>query len=163
MQGVRRDGDNTTLDVASDGRRITISGDALLLATGRVPNTDLLEVANSGVEVDSRGFIKTDEHLETNVPGIWALGDIVGRYLLKHSANLEAAYAANNIFNSDAKVAVDYHAMPHAIFALPQVAGVGLTVLPAGREARVGRRRRSEPDDGVGAAHGAPDPRSAGS
>ena len=61
------------------------------------------------------------------MPGIWALGDIVGKYLLKHSANLEAAHAAHNIFNPDNKVAVDYHAMPHAIFSSPQVAGVGLT------------------------------------
>jgi dihydrolipoamide dehydrogenase len=51
----------------------------------------------------------------------------LGKYLLKHSANLEAAYAANNIFNPDHLAAVDYHAMPHAIFASPQVAGVGLT------------------------------------
>ena len=101
--------------------------DALLFATGRVPNTDLLDVAKTGVEVDERGFVKTDGYLETNVPGIWALGDIVGKYLLKHSANLEAAYVANNIFNPDHKVEVDYTAMSHAIFASPQVAGVGLT------------------------------------
>ena len=69
----------------------------LLLATGRVPNTDLLAVSNAAVETDDRGYLKTDPYLETNVPGIWALGDIVGRYLLKHSANLEASYAANNI------------------------------------------------------------------
>ena len=50
------------------------------------------------------------------MPGIWALGDIVGKYLLKDSANLEAAHAAHNIFNPDNKVAVHYHAMPHAIF-----------------------------------------------
>ncbi|MCH9037558.1 MAG: dihydrolipoamide dehydrogenase, partial [Chloroflexi bacterium] len=57
----------------------------------------------------------------------WSLGDIVGKYLLKHSANLEAAYVAYNIFNPDHRAAVNYHAMPHAIFASPQVAGVGLT------------------------------------
>ena len=68
-----------------------------------------------------------DEYLETGVPGIWALGDIVGKNLLKHSANLEAAYVANNIFNPDGKVAVNYRAVPHAIFASPQVGGVGLT------------------------------------
>ncbi len=116
-----------TLEVSLNGDTLTVVADALLFATGRIPNTDLLEVAKTGVEVDPRGFIKADEYLETSVPGIWALGDIVGRYLLKHSANLEAAYVAHNIFNSDNKVAVNYHAMPHAIFASPQVAGVGLT------------------------------------
>ena len=104
-----------------------VVADAFLLATGRVPNTDLLAVAGTGVETDERGFVKTDEYLETSVPGVWALGDIVGKYLLQHSANLEAAYAANNIFNPDHKVAVDYRAMPHTVFASPQVAGVGLT------------------------------------
>ena len=101
--------------------------DVLLLAAGRVPNSDVLEVARTGVEVDGQGYVRTDEYMETNVPGVWALGDIVGRYLLKHSANLESAYAANNMFNPDSKVPVDYYGMPHAIFASPQVAGVGLT------------------------------------
>jgi len=59
--------------------------------------------------------------------GVWALGDIARKYLLKHSANLEASYAGNNIFNPESKFAVDYNAMPHAIFVSPQVAGVGLT------------------------------------
>ena len=122
-----RDGGEVALEVSSDGREKTVTVDALLLATGRVPNTDLLEVENTGIEVDERGFIVTDRYLETGAPGIWALGDIVGKYLLKHSANLEVAYVANNIFNPENRVAVDYHAMPHAIFASPQVAGVGLT------------------------------------
>ena len=124
---VSRNGDGLMLDVSVDGRMEEVAADAVLFATGRVPNTDLLEVANTGVEVDDKGFVKTDEFLETAVPGIWALGDIVGKYLLKHSANLEAAHVENNILNPDNKVAVDYHAMPHAIFASPQVAGVGLT------------------------------------
>jgi len=120
-------GHEIVLEVSSEGSTGEVLADGLLVATGRVPNTDLLNVAVTGVEIDERGFVETDEFLETNVPGIWALGDIVGKYLLKHSANLEAAYAGNNIFNPDNKVAVDYNAMPHAIFASPQVAGVGLT------------------------------------
>ena len=113
--------------MSKGGDTFTVSADTLLFATGRVPNTDLLEVQNTGVQIDDQGFVKTDEFLETNVPGIWALGDIVGKYMLKHSANLEAAYVANNVFNPDHKAPVDYHAMPHAIFASPQVGVVGLT------------------------------------
>ena len=120
-------GDSIALDITADGGSGSIEADALLLATGRIPNTDQLEVGNTGLEVDERGFIKTNGYLETGISGIWALGDIVGKYLLKHSANLEASYVAQNIFNPDRRVAVDYHAMPHAIFASPQVAGVGLT------------------------------------
>jgi len=126
-------GNEITLEVAMNGSTVEVVADALLMATGRIPNTDLLEVAATGVEIDARGFIKTDEYLETGVAGIWALGDIVGKYLLKHSANLEASYAANNIFNPDSKTPVDYWAMPHAIFASPQVAGVGLTEQEAQR------------------------------
>ena len=120
-------GSEVSLQVATPDGTSSLTVDGLLLATGRVPNTDILEVGKTGVEVDERGFVATDEYLETGVAGVWALGDIVGRYLLKHSANLEAAYVANNILNPHRKVPVDYHAMPHAIFASPQVAGVGLT------------------------------------
>ena len=126
-------GNEIVMEVAMDGSTVEVVTDALLMATGRIPNTDLLQVATTGVETDGRGFIRTDEYLETGVAGIWALGDIVGKYLLKHSANLEAGYVANNIFNPDRKVAVDYWAMPHAIFASPQVAGVGLTEQEAER------------------------------
>ena len=122
-----RQGSEVVLAVSANGDTTPVVVDALLLATGRIPNTDLLEVASTGVEVDSRGFVKTDEYLETGESGVWALGDIVGKYLLKHSANLEAAYVANNLFNPQHKVPVDYTAMPHAIFASPQVGAVGLT------------------------------------
>jgi len=127
----RRDGE-IVLDLASGGGEESVTGDALLLAVGRVPNTDVLDVAQTGVEVGEDGFVETNEFLETNVSGIWALGDIVGRYLLKHSANLEAAFVAHNAFNPENNVPVDYHAMPHAIFASPQVASVGLTEREAG-------------------------------
>ena len=129
-----RQGAGIALDVSLEGRTETVESDALLLATGRVPNSDRLEVARTGVELDESGFVKVDGFLETRVPGIWALGDIVGKYLLKHSANLEAAYVANNIFNQEHKAQVDYHAMPHAAFSSPQVASVGLTEQEAKRQ-----------------------------
>lgn len=97
------------------------------MSTGRRSNADELNVAATGVEVDERGFVPTDEFLETNVPGIWALGDIVGAYLLKHSANLEAAHVTHNALKPDEKVAIDYHAMPHAVFGSPQIGSVGIT------------------------------------
>lgn len=127
VKSVRREGNQVALDVEHEKSRQTLSADTLLVATGRRPNTDLLDVAKTGVTVDDRGFVKADEYLETDVPGIWALGDIVGRNQLKHNANLEAAHVAHNIFNPEGKVAVDYNAIPHAVFASPQVASVGLT------------------------------------
>lgn len=129
---VSRRGDARVVEIGpagepeSDGAR-SVECDAILVATGRVSNADRLEVERGGVSVDEGGFVETDEYLRTNVPGIWALGDIVGRYQLKHNANLEAAHVANNVLNPDALAAVDYHAMPAAIFGSPQIGSVGLT------------------------------------
>ncbi|GAA0660656.1 dihydrolipoyl dehydrogenase [Natronoarchaeum mannanilyticum] len=106
--------------------RVTISGDELLVATGRTPNTDTLNVDAAGVETDDAGFVETDEYLRTTADGVWALGDIVGEYLLKHSANHEAQAVARNVLGDEPEP-VDYTAMPFAVFSSPEVAGVGAT------------------------------------
>ena len=111
----------------NSGRYLEIESDQLLVATGRVPNSDNIDLSKTGVDVDGDGFIKVNKTLETNVEGIFALGDIIGRYQFRHSANLEAQYAYYNILNYKKKIPVDYSAMPHAIFSSPQVAGVGYT------------------------------------
>ncbi len=107
-----------------DGESVTVTGDELLVAAGRRPNTDLLDLEATGVETDDRGFVETDDYLRTTADGVWALGDIVGEYLLKHSANHEAQAVGWNIFGDDLEP-VDYTAMPFAVFASPEVAGVG--------------------------------------
>jgi mycothione reductase len=112
---------------SDSNKTLKIESDQLLIATGRVPNSDTLGLTSTGVDVDENGFIKVDKTLATNVEGIFALGDIIGRYQFRHSANLEAQYAFYNIFNQKKKIQVDYSAMPHAIFSSPQVAGVGYT------------------------------------
>lgn len=125
------DDDDSTFQIMaknSDGRKsLKLDCDQLLLAVGRIPNSDILDIEKTGVKVDEKGFIITDEYLETNVKGIFALGDAVGRYQFKHNANHESCYAFDNILHPNRKVAVDYTAMPHAIFSSPQVAGVGFT------------------------------------
>jgi dihydrolipoamide dehydrogenase len=115
---------------------VTVTGDELLVAAGRTPNTDLLNLDATGVGTDDRGFVETDEYLRTAADGVWALGDIVGEYLLKHSANHEARAVAQNLFGDDLEP-VDYSAMPFAVFASPEVAGVGARedeLRAAGRE-----------------------------
>ena len=112
---------------SSNGETIDLESDQLLVSVGRTPNSDTLNLAATGVEIDSSGYVKVDEHLETATKGIFALGDAVGRYLFKHSANHEAQYAYNNIMHETKKIPVDYTGMPHAIFSSPQVAGVGYT------------------------------------
>lgn len=110
----------------SSGEKIKVDSDQLLVATGRTPNSDLLDLPKTGVKTDGRGFVKVDEYLETNVMGIFALGDAAGRYLFKHAANHEAQYAYHNLVHGK-KIPVDYTAMPHAIFSSPQIAGAGYT------------------------------------
>jgi mycothione reductase len=122
--------------VVPDAETVSVTGDKLLAAAGRRPNSDTLNLDATGVETDERGFVETNESLQTTAEGVWALGDIVGEYLLKHNANHEVRTAARNIFGGDLE-AVDYSAMPFAVFASPEVAGVGATesdLQAAGRE-----------------------------
>jgi dihydrolipoamide dehydrogenase len=109
---------------SKDGK--SVEGTHLLIATGRTPNTDILQVEKTGVQVNKHGYISPNEFMQTNVDGIWVLGDIAGIYLFKHSANLEAQYVSYNLF-AEKPIPVDYTAMPHAVFSYPQIAGVGYT------------------------------------
>jgi len=102
------------------------SAEKLMIATGRKSNADLLKIENTGVETDSRGYIKVNEFLETNKKNIWAFGDAIGKYMFKHVANEEAIVAWRNAIGEH-KHPMDYSAVPYAAFTYPQIAGVGLT------------------------------------
>lgn len=121
------DGTGVTLEVDVAGERQEVSADALLIASGRIPNSDLLQVEQGGVEIDERGKVVTDDFLETRVEGVWAMGDITSPVELKHFANLEARTIKHNISNPGHKIKIDYRGRPYAVFASPQVASVGLT------------------------------------
>jgi dihydrolipoamide dehydrogenase len=128
VERIRRTGEEIVISATNlAGESIEIESDQLLIATGRIPNSDILAVENTDVNLDKKGYIMVDEFLETNVRGIFALGDAIGKYQFRHSANLEAQHAFNNIVHPDKKIPVNYTAMPHAIFSSPQVAGVGFT------------------------------------
>jgi mycothione reductase len=128
---VFKDDSNTFHIVAKNkfsGKMLELNSEQLLIAVGRIPNSDSLDIIKTDVKLDENGFILVDQYLETNIKGIFALGDIVGRYQFKHNANNESRYAYHNMLVPDTKtVPVDYTAMPHAIFSSPQVAGVGFT------------------------------------
>jgi len=100
--------------------------DEILVTTGVRSNADLLDVGRTGISVDDRGYIIINEFMETNIPGIWAIGDVIGRTMYRHTANYHSDVVWNNAFGKQ-KVKLDEHAVPHAIFAYPEVAGVGLT------------------------------------
>lgn len=127
-QRVTHDGSCFRLDVsAQSGKEFSLEAEALLVATGIVPNSDMLNLDAAGVATDGRGFIKVDNRLRTNVPGIWALGDVVGNYLFRHSVNHEGEYLLHTTIAQQLDEAIDYGAMPHAMFSSPQLAGVGET------------------------------------
>nr|WP_275542307.1 dihydrolipoyl dehydrogenase [Halorubrum sp. Eb13] len=113
-----------TVGAPEEAEDVTVAGDALLVAAGRRPNTDALNLDATGVETDAAGFVETDEYLRTDAEGVWALGDVVGEYMLKHSANHEAKAVIRNLLGDEPEP-VDYSAMPFAVFASPEVAGVG--------------------------------------
>jgi mycothione reductase len=101
--------------------------DDLLVATGREPNSDLLDVEAGGLTCHHHGTIAVDEHMRTSAPGVWAIGDIANEFQLKHVANAEAQVAFWNIGHPDDLRSIDYKAVPAAVFSNPQVASVGLT------------------------------------
>lgn len=121
------------VDVAGTPRTVRV--DTVLVATGRRPNSDRLNVAAAGIEVDARGRVLTDAGMETNVPGIFAFGDLASRHPLKHIANAEARAIARHLVVGD-KLPVDYDGVPNAVFSAPQVASVGLTERDAVRQGR---------------------------
>jgi dihydrolipoamide dehydrogenase len=132
------------------------SAEALLVAAGRVPNSDLLKPEKTGVELDERGYIKVNEYLETRKKNIWALGDAIGRQMFKHVANYEAEIAWHNN-RHEHRVKVDYSAAPHAVFSHPQIASVGLKEAEAkqqGKKILVGLSHYK--DTALGVAMGEP-------
>jgi dihydrolipoamide dehydrogenase len=105
----------------------TLEADVVLVAVGRSPNTEGLGLAEAGVEVDKRGWITVDEGLETSLPGVFAVGDILGpaRIMLAHVAVMEAKAAVVNSMGGSA--CMNYSVVPSAVFITPEIASVGLT------------------------------------
>jgi mycothione reductase len=110
-----------------EGSPVEIEADALLVATGRVANSDVLAVDKAGVVIDEAGRVVIDEFCRTNVPDVWAFGDLSAHHPLKHLANAEARMIAHNLLHPDDLRAVDYGHYPRATFGSPQVAAVGMT------------------------------------
>jgi dihydrolipoamide dehydrogenase len=108
-----------------NGKPVEFEAETVLVAAGRGSNSDILHPEKAGIKTDDEGWIIVDDYLETSQPNVWALGDADGRYLFKHVANHEALTVYLNAVGKK-KVKVDYHAVPHAVFMVPEVASVGL-------------------------------------
>ena len=109
----------------SDGSSVEV--DTVLVAAGRQPNSDGLDLDRTGVEVDDHGIVVVDRHQRTGVEGIWALGDIANHFQLKHVSNLEARVIQHNLLHPDDLWESRHDVVPSAVFSNPQVASVGLT------------------------------------
>ncbi|TFG43509.1 MAG: dihydrolipoyl dehydrogenase [Bacteroidia bacterium] len=107
------------------GEEIEVVAEEILVATGRGSNSGILHPDKGGIKTDERGWIVTNEYLETSQPNIWAFGDANGKYLFKHVANHESTIVYYNAILKK-NIEVDYHAVPHAVFSHPEIASVGL-------------------------------------
>jgi dihydrolipoamide dehydrogenase len=107
---------------AFEGKEINISADTILVSVGMRPNTEGLEVLN--LEKD-RNAIKTNEHLQTSVKSVYAIGDVNGKYMLAHVASAEGIIAVEHIHGK--KVKMDYTRVPNAVYGSPEIATIGLT------------------------------------
>ncbi|MFI5592956.1 mycothione reductase [Amycolatopsis sp. NPDC051758] len=115
------------LDLEGPQGAETVEADLLLIATGRKPNSDLLDVAATGVTTLDSGHVVVDDYQETAVEGIYALGDLSSPHELKHVANHESRVVQHNLLHPDERIKADHRFVPHAVFTHPQVASVGLT------------------------------------
>lgn len=126
-----QDGSAITLTFA-DGSQV--SGDRLLVATGRIPNSDRLNLAAAGIATHDDGRVQVDRYGRTSAAGVWACGDISSPFQLKHVANHEAAVVFHNLQHPGQLREFRHDAVPAAVFTWPQIASVGLTEAQA-REA----------------------------
>ncbi|RZT20338.1 mycothione reductase [Kribbella sp. VKM Ac-2569] len=123
----RRDDGSILLGMLNPDGADELIVDELLVAVGREPNSDLLNLDATGVDVDREGRVVVDAYQQTSVDGIYALGDVTSPLQLKHVANHEARVVKHNLLNPDDRIEADHRFVPHAVFSAPQIASVGLT------------------------------------
>jgi len=123
----RRDNGSVLIGMLYPDGADEVEVDEILVAVGRVPNSDLLNPKATGVEVDDDGRIVVDAYQRTTVDGIYALGDVTSPHQLKHVANHEARVVKHNLLNPADPIEADHRFIPHAVFSSPQIASVGVT------------------------------------
>ncbi len=126
LTDLRYDGAGFTATFDVHGKSQVFTAERVLFAIGRRPNTEALNLENTGLAPNDRGFISVDDHLQTNVEGIYAAGDVNGRYMLQHAAAYEVRYLRHKLIK-DQNEPIDERLIAHAVFSYPEVASVGLT------------------------------------
>ena len=124
------------IEVVNDGKqKRTVEGTHILAATGRVPNSDTLNLGAAGIETDSKGFIKTNNRLETNVPGVYGLGDIKGGPAFTHISYDDFRIIRANVIEKK-NVTIDGRPVPYVVFTDPQLGHIGMNEDDARRSGR---------------------------
>jgi dihydrolipoamide dehydrogenase len=126
VTGVKATAKEVTVSVLNAKEEsVEVKGDYCLVSVGRRPYTDNLGLEKAGVKVDNRGRIETDDHLKTNIDGIYAIGDVVKGAMLAHKAEEEGTYVAELLAGQ--KPHINYNLIPGVVYTWPEVAGVGYT------------------------------------
>ena len=121
VQSVEKNGESFTVHTSGGD----IEADVVISAAGRKANTDGLSIENSGVKMNDKGQIEVDSHMRTSVQGIYAIGDVIGGYMLAHAAYSESDVAVDNILGRD--TISDESVMPRCIYTLPPLSAVGMS------------------------------------
>jgi dihydrolipoamide dehydrogenase len=140
VTSANRDGDGVTVEVEKNGARDTLRADRVLVAIGRKPALHGIDAAALGLRLGKRGEIVVDDQMRTNLPNVYAIGDVVGGLLLAHKAEEEGVVAAEVIAGRRARM--HYGTIPSVVYTWPEIATVGLTeqqLKDCGREYRTGR------------------------
>ena len=133
------------------GQKGEVMAETILVATGRRSNADLLKVQKSGIAIGKDGYVKVNSRMETNVKGIYAFGDAIGREMFTHTSHAEAEVAGANGIHGQ-RVRMDFSAAPHAVFTHPQIASVGLTEEQAGQKYKIKVGKADYRDTALGSA-----------
>ena len=127
VRRIEATGTGVRAELAAASGATLVDAEVVLVATGRVPNSDRINVTAAGLRLDDHGHIRTDETYATGVPGIWAFGDLANHFQLKHMANAEARLVRYNVLHPENPRKLPFTIVPSAVFADPQVASVGAT------------------------------------
>ena len=126
VSAVERNGDSVKVTAKNKkGEEVTFEGDYVLVSVGRRPYTDGLALEKAGVDLDERGRVKVNEHLQTNVQNIYAIGDVIQGAMLAHKASEEGVLVAEQLAGQ--KPHINYNLIPGVVYTWPEVAGVGKT------------------------------------
>jgi dihydrolipoamide dehydrogenase len=141
VEGIEALKTKVKVTVSAEGESKVLEAEQALVAIGFRPNSKGLGLEELGVKISERGFIEIDGRMATNVPGVWAIGDVTGKLMLAHVGSAQGIVCAENIAGAET-ITLDYEMMPRATYCQPQVASFGLTEAQAkerGYDVKIGR------------------------